>query len=280
MKAKPRSRRVVAGPVKAGAVIQSDIAWSTSDSINVFGHDLVRDLIGKVNIGDVGYLEIVGRLPTTNESRMFNALLVTLAEHGIVPSTLAARLTFTGAPESLQAAIAAGLLGLGNVFVGSTEGAARMLMEALPNPKSQTTSSLRDLAERIVGERSKAKKILPGFGHPIHTVVDPRTIRLWEIAKDTGFSGPYVDLMKLIEKAAAQKLGRALPINATGAIGAICCEMKIPWQVCRGIGVMARAIGLIGHILEEQRMPMAQEVWRRVDKEASAHARNKRTRKS
>lgn len=229
--------------MKPRNTLRSDIAWSTHDRIGVFGYDLTRDLMGKINLGDMGFLEIAGHLPNARESRMFNALLVTLVEHGIVPSTLATRLTYAGAPESIQAAVAAGLLGLGSVFVGSTEGAARMLRQALPDPKAKV--ALPALAERIVAEHRDAKRILPGFGHPIHKPVDPRSVRLFAVAR------------------------------ATGAIGAICCEMGLPWQVCRGMGVMARAVGLVGHILEESRKPMALEVWRRVEEEASAHARGK-----
>ncbi len=263
--------------MKPRARVRSDIAWSTPERIGVFGYDLVRDLIGRASLGDMGFLEIAGRLPSARESRMFNAMLVTLVEHGIVPSTLATRLTYTGAPEALQAAVAAGLLGLGSVFVGSTEGAARMLGAALPNRKAKLP--LPGLADGIVADHRAAGRIIPGLGHPIHKPIDPRTPRLFAVARATGFSGPYVKLMQLVARRASKAYGRALPINATGAIGAICCEMRLPWQVCRGLGVMARAVGLVGHILEENRRPMAQEVWHRVEAEASAHARGRLRRK-
>jgi citrate synthase len=257
-------------PTKA---LRSDIAWSTHDKIGVFGYDLCRELIGKVNLGDMGFLEIAGRLPTKQESEMFNALLVTLVEHGIVPSTLATRMTHAGAPESMQASVAAGLLGLGSVFVGSTENAARMLTDALADAEADV--DLRALANRIVDDYRSAERILPGLGHPIHKPTDPRTTRLFSIARRTGFSGRYVELMKRISKRAQKVLGRDLPINATGAIGAIACEMGIPWQACRGIGVMARAVGLVGHVLEESRQPTAVQVWQRTEHEASSHARGK-----
>ena len=144
--------------------LRSDIAWSTPDRIGVWGYDLTRELIGRVNLGDMGFLEITGRLPDARESRMFNALLVTLVEHGIVPSTLAARMTVAGAPEALQAAVAAGLLGLGSVFVGSTEAAARLLTEALPDPKADV--SLRELAARVVDEHRTDRRTLPGLDIP------------------------------------------------------------------------------------------------------------------
>ena len=253
--------------------LRSDIAWSTHDRIGVLGYDLCRDLIGKVSLGDMGFLEIVGRLPTKNKSDMFNALLVTLVEHGIVPSTLANRMTHTGAPESMQGSVAAGLLGLGSVFVGSTENAARMLTDALPDPDKDV--DLRALAKGLVDDYRSERRILPGLGHPIHKPIDPRTPRLFSIARRTGFNGRYVALMKLISKRAQKVFDRELPINATGAIGAIACEMGIPWSACRGIGVMARAVGLVGHVLEESRHPIAVEVWHRTDQEASSHRRRK-----
>lgn len=254
--------------------LYSDIAWSTPEAIGVRGYDLCNDLMGEINLGDMAFLSVTGRLPNANESRLFNAILVTLVEHGIVPSTLAARMTYAGAPEALQAAVAAGLLGLGSVFVGSTEGSARMLAAALPD--GQTAASgppLKSLAEGIVKSHREQKKIIPGLGHPIHKPIDPRTLRLFEIARQTGFHGQYVALMECVAEAASASYGKPLPINATGAIGALCCEMGLSWKVSHGLGVMARAVGLVGHVLEEAEHPMAMELWHRAEEEATAHSR-------
>jgi len=120
---------------------------------------------------------------------------------------------------------------------------------------------------------------VPGLGHPIHKPIDPRVPRLFALARANGFGGPYIRLMQLVARRAAKAHGRPLPINATGAIGAICCEMKLPWQACRGLGVMARAVGLVGHVLEEIRRPMAREIWHRIENEATAHARGRLRRK-
>jgi len=172
---------------------------------------------------------------------------VTLVEHGVTPSALAARLTYLGAPEAMQAAVAAGLCGLGSVFVGSTEGVAKMLSESSP--------------EEIL---QKYKRV-PGLGHPLHKPVDPRTRRLFEIARETGFYGKYCRAMEEIAQA------KKLTLNATGAIGALACELGLDWRAVRGLGVMARAVGLVGHLLEESRQPMAEEVWLRIEEEASRH---------
>jgi citrate synthase len=122
-----------------------------------------------------------------------------------------------------------------------------------------------------VAARRETKRPIPGVGHPLHKPVDPRTPRLFQVAAENGFSGKYVELMQLISEEASRSYGRQLPVNATGAIGAIASELDIPWQVCRGLAVMARAIGLVAHLQEEMREPLAGEIWSRVEEEASDH---------
>jgi citrate synthase len=228
--------------------LKSDLGWSSVDRIVVRGKDLPNEILGHLNLGDMAFLELTGRVPSAKESKIFNAMVVTLVEHGVTPSAIAARLTYLGAPEALQAAVASGLLGLGTVFVGSTEGVARLLSEG-------------KTVEQILAENKR----IPGLGHPLHKPVDPRTKRLFEIARETGHYGKYCRMME--EIAAAKKL----TLNATGAIGALSCELGLDWKIVRGLGVMARAVGLVAHILEETRDPMATEIWERVDDEASAH---------
>ena len=251
--------------------IRSDIAWSTPDRIEVRGKSLPDEILGHLNLGDMAFLQLTGRMPTPQQAVVFNAIVVTLVEHGITPSALAARLTYAGAPESLQAAVAAGLCGLGSVFVGSMEGAAKMLGDALPHGAPDT--DLAVLAATIVDQHRAAGRSVPGLGHPLHKPVDPRTPRLFALAAENGFGGRYIALMQAIAREAERVSGKSLPINATGAIGAICCEMGFPWRIVRGFGVMARAIGLVGHILEESENPMAIEIWQRVEDEATRHIR-------
>jgi citrate synthase len=251
--------------------IRTDIAWSTPSTITVKGLDLCKDILGTVSLGDMAFLELTDRLPTKRESVVFNAIAVTLVEHGLTPSTIAARMTCAGAPEAMQAAVAAGLCGLGNVFVGSMETAARMLQEAIPDPAS--SPDIAPLARRIVERFRDGRQPVPGIGHRLHKPVDPRAPRLFQIAAENGYDGPYVKLMKAVAKEAEAAYGKSLPVNATGAIGAIASELKLPWQIVRGIGVMARAIGLVGHILEESRQPIAREIWERAEEEATAHLR-------
>ena len=150
--------------------------------------------------------------------------------------------------------MASGLLGLGSVFVGSMEGAARLLSEAVKTGKD---------AKAVVAENKR----IPGLGHPIHKPVDPRTTRLFEIARETGYYGRYCVLMEEVSKQ------KNLTLNATGAIGALACELGLEWKVVKGLGVMARAVGLVGHILEETKQPMAEEIWHRIEEESTRHVK-------
>jgi citrate synthase len=247
--------------------LKSEMGSSTPDRITVRGHDLVDDLIGKVSLGDMAFLELKGRLPTPQESTVFNALAVTLVEHGMTPSAIATRLTYFGAPESVQGAVAAGLLGIGDRFGGSVEEAARTLQEALGGAAAD--ADLREIAKQVVASHRERKRPIAGIGHPIHKPIDPRTPKLFEIAAANGLSGRNVALMQAISAEATRELGTELPVNATGAIGAIAGELEISWRVSRGLAVMARAIGLVGHIQEELDEPLAAEIWSRVDEESS-----------
>lgn len=251
--------------------LRTDICWSTEDKITIKGLDLCRDIMGKVSLGDMAFLELADRLPNERESRVFNALAVILVEHGMTPSAIAARLTIAGAPEAMQAAVAAGLNGLGSVFVGSMENAARLLQEALPDPAAP--ADIPALAARIVDQCTQRGGAIPGIGHHMHKPVDPRAPRLFEIARENGFDGPYVALMQAVAAEAQRRLGKSLPVNATGAIAAVASELGLPWRIVRGIGVMSRAIGLVAHVLEEWRQPMARDIKAMVEEEATAHLR-------
>jgi citrate synthase len=250
--------------------LKSSLGRSTAERIYVQGYDLTEELIGKVSLGDVAFLELKQRLPTPQESVMFNALLVTLVEHGLTPSTIAARLTYFGAPEALQAAVAAGLLGMGDRFGGSIEQAAGTLQEV------SGKDDPRAVARRVVEEHRAAKRPIAGLGHPIHKPADPRTVRLFALAAELGFSGRHVKLMELIAEEATSVHGRPLPVNATGAIAAVASEMDLSWRICRGLAVMARAIGLVAHLREEMEEPLAPEIWSRAEDEASSEERPSR----
>lgn len=256
----------------AGPPVRSDIALATSDRVSVHGIDLPGDILGKVNVGDFAYLELFRRLPTGPESVVFNALVVALIEHGLTPNALASRLTYLGAPESLQGAVAAGLLGLGDRFVGTMEGAARLCQEHAGDAGwRDDPDELGRLADKIVAEHADAGRFVPGIGHPLHKPVDPRAERLFEIGREQGFDPANERLMRAVATAARRRTGAVLPINVTGAIGALASTLGVPWEVVRGLGVMARAIGLVGHLLEERERPLARNVWEDAERRSMAH---------
>ncbi|WP_042264236.1 citryl-CoA lyase [Paraburkholderia heleia] len=251
------------------AEIRSDIAWATPTRVVVHGLDLCEEIVGKIDFGQMAFLQLFARLPEAHELRVFNAMMVILVEHGITPSSLATRMTYAGAPEAVQAAVAAGLLGLGSVFVGSLDNAARLLQESLPD--SGNVPDIDTLARRIVEDYRARKEILPGIGHPFHKPIDPRAPALFRVARENGYDGPYIRLMSAIGNEAEKTLNRSLPVNVTGAMAAVASEMGIPWRICRGLAVSARAVGLVGHILEEMRQPLATALYLRTEHEASAH---------
>jgi citrate synthase len=245
--------------------LRSEMGWSSRDRITVRGFDLTKDLLGKIDLGAMAWLEITGRLPDAREAEVFNALLVTLVEHGMTPQAISARLIATCSPEAMQAGVAAGLLGVGSVFAGGSEQCAKILQEALKD--RPVADDLDQIAAGIVESYVARKAVIPGIGHPVHKPIDPRTPVLFAIAERNGFRGRYVALLEAISREAERRLQRALPINATGAIGAVLCELGFPWRICRGIAVISRAVGLVGHIAEEMRNPIALEIWERTEAE-------------
>ncbi len=254
--------------------LRSDMGCSDTTRIRVQGLDLMQDIMGKLNLGDFAFLEIKRRLPTPDESVVFNAMLATLVEHGMTPMAIATRLTYLGAPESLQGAVASGLLGMGTTFAGTAEGSARLLQEVLAGEGAQVPDDqLPAMAESIVRRLRETRQPIPGIGHNLHKPVDPRAPRLFEIAAKHGLSGRPVRLMNEVAAAAERILDKPglLPVNATGALGALATEMEIPWRLCRGLAVIGRAIGLVGHSAEELENTLAREIWERTEAEASAH---------
>lgn len=232
--------------------IETRMARFTDAAITVRGHDLADDLIGKIDAGEMFYLEVVGRLPDPVEARLMNALIVSLTEHGMVPSVVAARLTLLGAPESLQGAVAGGLLGVGDRFLGPAGNVAQMLQReasALPGSRGEK-------ATRLVADYDGAGRRIPGLGHPYHAV-DPRTERLLELQVELRAPRAHTELMLEIQRAARARTGRQLTLNAAGAVGAVASDIGIDWRAVRGVGIVARAASLVGHLLEEMRRPVA-----------------------
>ena len=242
--------------------IKTSMATLTTDTITVRGHNLVDELIGKIDVTDLYFLEVTGRLPKPQESKIITAMIVAIAEHGMMPSVIAARLTLLGAPESFQGAVASGLLGAGDVFVGPAGNVAKMLqVEA-----KQFSGSVSEKARGIVDLYRSEKRRLPGLGQPHHPV-DPRTVKLFALGKELGVAGENVELMNEVHRVAVERLGKPLTLNAVAAIGSLCSDIGLDWRAVRGIGLIARTVGLIGHVMEELRNPQANAIWDLVQHE-------------
>lgn len=222
--------------------------------ILVRGHDLIEEMLGKITFTEMTWLMLAGRKPTAAEARMIDALLVILVEHGMVSSVVAARLTYGTAPEALQGAVAASLLGAGSVHLGSSEYAAKWIVDALAAAKPGT--DMDEIARQVVDDHVQKKMRIAGIGHRTHPHGDPRAVKLFQIARETGVYGRHCDLIERVGAAAKVRHNRPFPPNVTGAIAAIALDMGVPWQLTKGFALIGRTLGTIAHIGEEIKNPM------------------------
>jgi citrate synthase len=233
----------------------SSMGRAELDRIFVRDYDLNKDLLGKISFAQMLYLMLEGQLPSAEQARMIDAMLIVLVDHGMTTGAAAARMTFHSAPEAIQGAVAAAILGAGSVHLGSSEHCAKMLNEALPKDSKET--DLDAIALKTVEKRLANNLLIPGIGHGIHTRGDPRAERLFEIAQETKVHGRYCELLKKIGKIADEKVGKHLPVNVTGAIAAISLDMGIHWQMSKSFAILGRALGGLAHVGEEIRRPIA-----------------------
>ncbi|HJQ59160.1 MAG TPA: citryl-CoA lyase [Vineibacter sp.] len=236
--------------------ITTNIATSNATSITVRGKDLVNDLMGNCSYTEMMYFLICDRMPTPAQTRVLDACLVTLMEHGFTPSALITRLMLDSVPDQVQVAMAGGLLAVGSVFVGTMEGCAVILQRGVTEG-----GDLDGYCQRVVAEHRAARRPFPGFGHPFHKPDDPRSPRLLGIATDAGVAGAHVDLLKRLSVEIDSAYGRHLTINATGAIAALLLEIGIPAEIMRAIAVVSRCGGLPGHVMEEWRTHSGRKIW-------------------
>lgn len=234
--------------------LRTSISTATPDSITVRNRDLCRDLIGRVSLTEMFALLVTGAPPTDLQRLFLDASMVAIAEHGLVPSIQAARMTLAAAPEALQGAVAAGLLGCGSVVLGSSEEAGKLFDAVLS--KVGETDSLEAVAQQEVAALRARRAPLPGFGHPLHQHEDPRATRLLALADEHGCAGPNVRVLRAIAAIVPQVYGRALPINVSGAIPAVLLDVGFPLKALKGVPIVARAASLIGHLLEESTDPI------------------------
>jgi citrate synthase len=252
-----------------GEWLHTWIGSSDAEHISVAGRDLPTEVMGQFTLTELSYLLVARREPTPGQRRLVDAVLVSLADHGLTPSALAARLTYTGAPESIQGAVAAGLLGAGSVFLGPTGDTAEFLADALAHGGAEDDlddDEMRAVAAAAVVARRDAGLRVPGLGHPVHRDGDPRTPRIYELAAAEGLLGRHLRLLEMVADAQAEAGGRRLPVNGAGAGGAALLDAGIPVAAVRGMALIARTAGLVAHLVEEAEQPIGMPLWLEVER--------------
>ena len=248
----------------------TSLGTSEGASITLLGQDLATDLMGHVSFGELAYWLITLRRPTPQQARLFEAVLLGLADHGFTPTAIAARLTYLSAPDAIQGALAAGILGGGSRFLGVTEDTGRFLAGILEatSPLPADDAGWDTRAEQAVADRAAAGQFVPGLGHPVHKEGDPRTPRIIGIAREEGLYGPHLALFEAIGRVHPNVLGKRLPLNGAGVSGAALADLGLPLELLRGVVLLARCAGLLGHIAEEIRRPIANSIYLTVDRNA------------
>lgn len=234
----------------------TSLATSTADDVFIRDQSLCRELIGQLSFTEMAFFLILGRKPTEAERAVVDACLVTLMEHGLTPSAITARLTYTSAPEAMQAAVAAGLMGVGSLFAGTMEGCALLLDRIVA-----TGAASEAEAERVAREHRDARLPLPGFGHPLHKPDDPRALRLLELVSEHQLTGNHTRALLALSRAVDRVYAKHITINATGAIAAALGDCGVPARIMRGFALISRCAGLVAHIHEEQDKPALRALW-------------------
>ncbi len=232
----------------------SNICDAQADRIEVRGRNLTSDLMGRIGFADYFFLLLTGKEASVEQRFFLDLLLVAIAEHGLVPTVQAARMTLAADPGSLQGAVAAGILGAGPVILGTSELCGRLLTEADANmaaggePDAVALALVRDI--RDAGGKA------PGFGHPIHKLVDPRAARILALAEERGVAGRHVAMARRIERAVAEVWGRPLVMNVSMPIAAVLLDLDFPAAMIKAIPLLARTASLLAHLAEEQQNPI------------------------
>ncbi|WP_449433537.1 citryl-CoA lyase [Pseudomonas putida] len=223
--------------------------------------NLVDELIGKASFVEVFVRQTFARKPSAAELTIVDAVLVTLMEHGLTPSVIAARMVYSSSPENLQAGVAAGLLAVASRFVGTMEPAAGLLRRIVDADEQGAAE-----AQRIAAEHRAQRQPVPGFGHHLHRPDDPRAVKLLALAAEVGTYGRHCQALQTLAQAIDAAAGRHITINATGAVAAVLGDIGVPPQLMRGFAVLSRCAGLVAHIAEEQRDPSDRFIWDLVDR--------------
>ncbi|MDO9133201.1 citryl-CoA lyase [Hydrogenophaga sp.] len=238
----------------------TSLCTHTLTSLHYRDANLVDDLVGQKTFTEVMLMQILNRKPRGVDLRITDAVLIVLMEHGLTPSAITTRLIYMSAPENLQGAVAAGLMAVGSSFVGTMENCSLLLdrIAAASDPKAE--------AMTIALDHKNLKKPVPGFGHHLHKPVDPRAYKLLDLARaEPELSGEKIRALEHLSAAVDAAAGRAITINATGAVAALLGEIGVATRVMRGFAVISRAAGLVAHIVEEQTSPSGRFIWDTIE---------------
>lgn len=236
--------------------MRTSIAHAHPDRIEVRGLDLSA-LIGSVTASEYFWILLTGSRPSPQQAQMLDACIVAIAEHGLVPSVQAARMTYSSGPESLHGAVAAGLLGCGSVILGSSSETAGLLTSVVASAApSESTASLEEAAVSALRELRAAGRTVPGVGHPLHRDADPRAAALLALAVRLEVAGPHVAALHAVVDAVPVVYGRTLPLNVNGAIPAVLLDVDFPVGAMKGVPLVGRTMSLVAHLLEEQEDPI------------------------
>jgi citrate synthase len=219
--------------------------------VEVRGRDLTSELMGSLGFTEYFHLLLTGREPTEDQRFFLDLLLVAIAEHGMMPTNVAARMTLSADPRSLQGAVAAGILGCGPVLLGTAEACAELLEEA-----QQRGGDPAAVAEQIATEAEASGKRLPGFGHPVHRPLDPRAERILELADERDVAGPHLLLARLLRDSVQRAWGKPLTMNVSMPIAAVMLDLGFSSTVVKAVPILARTAGLLAHLAEERDDPI------------------------
>lgn len=231
------------------------IAHPTADRVIVRGFDLSTELIGHVTTAEYFYVLLTGKKPTPLQVAMLDACIVSIAEHGLVPSVQAARMTYASGPEALHGAVAAGLLGSGSVILGSSDNTGRLLAAIVDESRSSGRPIPDVTREHLVKLRQEGKSV-PGVGHPLHKVEDPRATALLALAEKSGARGDHSIALDAIVDSMEEIFGRSFPLNVSGVIPAVLLDVDFPARAMKGVPLIGRTMSLMAHILEEDESPI------------------------
>ncbi|HEY6630950.1 MAG TPA: citryl-CoA lyase [Rhizobiaceae bacterium] len=237
-----------------GSRAVSGICDARADRIEVRGRDLASELMGRIGFTDYFYLLLTGKEASAKQRFFLDLLLVAIAEHGLVPTVQAARMTLAADPGSLQGAVAAGILGAGPVILGTSELCGRLLQEA--DARVAAGGQPEAVALELVRAIRAAGGKVPGFGHPIHKPVDPRAVRILALAAEHGVAGRHVAMSRHVERAVAEVWGRPLVMNVSMPIAAVLLDLDFPAAMIKAIPLLARTASLLAHLAEEQHNPI------------------------